>query len=109
MKKQLKIPISMPHRVIIEPNPPRQGYSHLTWNTLNEYYLQQCMTKKQYVDILQQCKQIAFKVYAINREENNFLQKTTFNKLANFAWFFCTVSLLILFLSEADDFFDEVA
>ena len=39
MKKELKIPISMPNRVIIEPNPPRQGYSHLTWNTLNQYYL----------------------------------------------------------------------
>ena len=48
MKKKLKIPLSMPNRVIIEPNPPRQGYSHLTWNTLNEYYLQQCMTQDHY-------------------------------------------------------------
>lgn len=43
IQRQLKIPLSMPHRVIIEPNPPRQGYSHLTWDTLNGYYLQKVM------------------------------------------------------------------
>ena len=45
MKKQLKVPLSTPNRVIIEPNPPRQGYSHLTWNTLNSYYLQKALTQ----------------------------------------------------------------
>ena len=73
MKKSLKVPISTPNRVIVDPNPPRQGFSHLTWNTLNSYYLQRCMNEKSYKDILVDVKKIAFKVYAINREENRFL------------------------------------
>lgn len=100
MKKELKIPISMPNRIIIEPNPPRQGYSHLTWNTLNQYYLQKCMTQKQYEEILIECKKIAFKVYAINREENKFLKNTLFMKLSNLVWLFCVVSVMILFAGE---------
>ena len=76
----------MPDRVIVEPNPPRQGYSHLTWNGLNEYYLQKAMDKDEYVKILQQCKKIAFQVYAINREENRFLQDSIFAKLSNVVW-----------------------
>lgn len=103
MKKNLKIPISMPNRVIIEPNPPRQGYSHLTWNTLNQYYLQKCMTQKQYEEILVECKKVAFKVYAINREENDFLKNTLFMKLSNVVWLFCIVSVIILFLGEITD------
>ena len=39
VKKDIWVPLSMPHRVIVEVNPPRQGYSHLTWNTINQYYL----------------------------------------------------------------------
>ena len=39
MKKKLAIPISTPERVIIHPNPPRQGFSKATWKGLNEYYL----------------------------------------------------------------------
>lgn len=35
VKRQVWVPLSMPHRVIVEVNPPRQGYSHLTWNTIN--------------------------------------------------------------------------
>ena len=46
VKRQVWVPLSMPHRVIVEVNPPRQGYSHLTWNTINQYYLQRCMTKE---------------------------------------------------------------
>lgn len=46
IKKKVKVPLSMPHRVIIEPNPPRQGYSHLTWDRLNGYYLQKVMDKE---------------------------------------------------------------
>lgn len=49
MKKELLIPISMPNRVIIEPNAPRQGYSNITWKGLNEYYLQKCMSKDEYI------------------------------------------------------------
>lgn len=52
MKKDLKIPISTPDRVIVEPNPPRQGYSHLTWKGLNEYYLQKCLDRNEYEEIL---------------------------------------------------------
>ena len=44
VKRDLRVPLSMPHRVIIEANPPRQGYSVSTWNTLNAYYLQRSMT-----------------------------------------------------------------
>lgn len=39
MQKQIFIPLSTPERVIIEPNPPRQGFSNGTWKGLNEYYL----------------------------------------------------------------------
>ena len=45
VKKEVLVPVSMPHRVIVEANPPRQGYSHLTWNTLNAYYLQKSMSE----------------------------------------------------------------
>lgn len=107
MKKELRVPISMPNRVIIEPNPPRQGFSHLTWNTLNEYYLQKCMKKKEYNEILVECMKIAFKVYAINREENRFLKNTVFMKLSNFVWFFCILSVFILILSELDEEFNS--
>lgn len=107
MKKMLRIPLSMPNRVIIEPNPPRQGYSHLTWNTLNEYYLYKCMTQSQYKEILQQAKQIAFGVYSINREENKFLENTYFMKLSKFVWFFCVICVMILIASELDDTYAE--
>ena len=90
----------MPDRVIVEPNPPRQGYSHLTWNGLNEYYLQKAMDKDEYVKILQQCKKIAFQVYAINREENRFLQDSIFAKLSNVVWAFCVLSILTLVYYE---------
>ena len=52
MKKDLKIPISTPDRVIVEPNPPRQGFSHLTWIGLNEYYLQKAIDRNEYEEIL---------------------------------------------------------
>lgn len=106
MKKELRIPISMPNRVIIEPNPPRQGYSHLTWNTLNQYYLQKCMTQKQYNEMLIECKKITFKVYAINREENRFLKNSFLIKLSHFVWVFCIVSVIVLF-SQYDAEFNK--
>lgn len=96
----MKIPISMPDRVIVETNPPRQGYSHLTWNGLNEYYLQNAINKEDYVEILQKCKKIAFQVYAINREENRFLQDSIFAKLSNMVWAFCVLSILTLVYFE---------
>ena len=39
MKKKTFVPVSTPDRAIIEANQVRQGYSHLTWNTINSYYL----------------------------------------------------------------------
>ena len=54
------VPISTPDCVIVEPNPPRQGYSHLTWSGLNEYYLQNSLSRQEYEEILEKCKKIAF-------------------------------------------------
>lgn len=100
MKKELMIPLSMPARVVVEPNPPRQGYSHLTWNGLNQYYLQNVMDKQEYEEILQNCRKIAFQVYALNREENRFLDGTTFNKLSRVTWILTAAAVLSLLLSE---------
>jgi len=61
------------------------------------------MTQKQYEEILVECKKIAFKVYAINREENKFLKNTLFMKLSNVVWIFCIVSVIILFPGEITD------
>ena len=61
------------------------------------------MTQKQYEEILVECKKVAFKVYAINREENDFLKNTLFMKLSNVVWLFCIVSVIILFLGEITD------
>ena len=60
MKKGLKIPLSTPNRAIVEPNPPRQGYSYLTWHGLNEYILQKCLDRDEYNWVLNKFRQIAF-------------------------------------------------
>jgi hypothetical protein len=103
MKKSLNIPLSMPNRVIIEPNLPRQGYSHLTWNTLNAYYLQKCMSYQQYSDFLYECKKICFKVYSSNREESKMLTDTPFQKASNGVWMFCIITIVFLLISETDE------
>ena len=61
------------------------------------------MTQKQYEEILVECKKVAFKVYAINREENEFLKNTLFMKLSNIVWLFCIISVIILFAGEISD------
>ena len=55
------------------------------------------MTQKQYNEMLIECKKIAFKVYAINREENRFLKNTFLMKMSKFVWIFCIISVIILF------------
>jgi hypothetical protein len=47
--------------------------------------------------MLIECKKIAFKVYAINREENRFLKDTFLMKLSKFVWVFSIISVIILF------------
>jgi hypothetical protein len=81
MKKSLNVPVSTPNRIIIEPNPPRQGYSRLTWFCLNEYYLQNVMNQKKYNDLLISCAKVCFEVYSANREENRFLKGSLIDKL----------------------------
>lgn len=39
-------------------------------------------------------------MYAINREENRFLQDTIFAKLSNFIWAFCVISIFTLVYFE---------
>ena len=56
--------------------------------------------------MLIECKKIAFKVYAINREENKFLKDSFLLKLANFVWIFCIISVIILFW-QSDSEFDK--
>lgn len=81
MRKSLNVPVSTPNRVIIEPNPPRQGYSRLTWNCLNEYLLSNVMNQKKYNDLLHDCVKVCFQVYSTNREENRFLKGSLIDKL----------------------------
>lgn len=50
--------------------------------------------------MLIECKKIAFKVYAINREENRFLKNSFLMKLSKFVWFFCIISVIILFSQD---------
>ena len=70
LRRYLKIPLSMPNRVIVEPNEPRHGFSHMTWQGLNNYYLQNSLSKIDYEEILTTFKKTAFKAYSRNREEN---------------------------------------
>ena len=100
MKKDLKVPTSNPHRVIVEPNPPRQGFSHLTWLGLNQYYLQNVLKKEEYEEILVQCKMTAFRVYSINREENKFLSGTWFATFSSMVWVICALSIASLVYYE---------
>ena len=97
MKKEVIVPLSTPDRVIVEPNPPRQGYSHLTWKGLNEYYLQKSMTRAEYNEILVEIKKEAFRVYAINREENRFIQDSIFDKFSKLVWLICTLTIAFMF------------
>ena len=97
MKKEVIVPISTPDRVIVEPNPPRQGYSHLTWKGLNEYYLQKAMNRAEYNEILVDIKKEAFRVYAINREENRFIQNTFFDKFSKFVMVVCVLTICFMF------------
>ena len=54
--------------------------------------------------MLVECKNIAFKVYAINREENRFLKNSMLMKFSNLIWMMCIVSCIILFSLSDDSF-----
>ena len=103
MKKEILIPISMPNRVIIEPNAPRQGYSKFTWKGLNEYYLQKCMSKEEYIQMLDILKNIGFKVYSIYREESRFLADTFFDTFSKVVWAVCIATAAYLLITEIKD------
>lgn len=98
MQKQIFVPLSTPERVIIEPNPPRQGYSNITWKGLNEYYLQKAIKKEEYIEILGVCKKIGFNVYSIFREESRFLKNTIFDKMCKFVWLFSFVTIVYMLI-----------
>ena len=68
----------MPHRVILEANPPRQGFLKNTWDHLNEYMLEHIMTEGEYLEIIECCRKIVFNVYTSNREESNFIEGSRF-------------------------------
>ena len=78
VRRMIKIPVSMPHRVIIEPNMPRQGYSHMTWNSLNGYYLENVISKSQYAEFLSECAKLAYKVYSKSRHRPDLYEKGSF-------------------------------
>ena len=102
MRKKIFVPLSTPDRAVIEANQVRQGYSHLTWNTLNSYYLQKCVSKEQYLEIVSNCKKIAFDVYAQNRQENDYLKDDAQYKISVFVWAICFLAAILLFLEELD-------
>ena len=103
MKKNHWIPMSMPHRCIVEANPPRQGYSHLTWNGLNQYYLQQVMDNEEYKRIVQQCNQLSHKAYTMNREESQFMRKSKFEMANNALFLVVGLAIFFLILTEFED------
>ena len=103
MEKSVLIPISSPSRVIVEPNGPRQGYSHLTWKGLNAYYLQNAMNYKEYTEFLGQCKSTALKVYSINRTESRFLKDSIFDKGASLSWYLGIFTCIYMFITEATE------
>lgn len=108
MQKQIFIPLSTPDRVIIEPNPPRQGFSNSTWKGLNEYYLQKVLKKEEYLDILNVCKRIGFNVYTIYREESRFLKNSFFDKFCKFVWTVCSVTIAYMLVQEVKDEPDDI-
>lgn len=75
VRKMIKMPVSMPHRVIIEPNMPRQGYSHMTWDSLNGYYLENIITRSQYTEFLNDCAKLAYQVYSKSRNKPALMAK----------------------------------
>lgn len=108
VRKHIFIPISSPHKVIVEANPPRQGYSYLTWNTLNCYYLQKCMTAEQYKRFIHSCRDVAFSAHASNREEQKF-DKKSFQWCNMFTIAVCFISVILMLFAEieaiqSDDF-----
>ena len=90
----------MPHRVIVEPNEPRHGFSNMTWQGLNHYYLQKSLEYKDYEEILEMFKKTAFRAYSINREEN-FTQDFPIRLFTNFVYLFdiITIGYIIWFES----------
>ena len=54
--------------------------------------------------MLIECKNIAFKVYTVNREENRFLKNTVLMKLSNFIWLYCLIAVILLFCQKDEDF-----
>ena len=61
------------------------------------------MTRTEYNEILVEIKKEAFRVYAINREENRFIQNTFFDKFSKFVWVVCIFTIIWMFLQEVVD------
>ena len=61
------------------------------------------MTRTEYNEILVEIKKEAFRVYAINREENRFIQNTFFDKFSKFVWVVCIFTIFWMFFQEVVD------
>ena len=60
------------------------------------------MTKEEYFDVLNEFRIIAKIVYKQNREEINHLENTFMRKYSMFVWFFSGLTVLVMFVSEAE-------
>lgn len=103
MKKEIKVPISMPNRVIIEPDQPRQSFSDLTWEGLNKYYLKKVLSKKEYLAIIGEFKKIQYNVYEQNRDEDQFNGLAYFKSISRVIMWIGVVPFLLVLVSEITD------
>jgi len=106
VKKALLIPISMPHRVIVEANPPRQGY-HSSWSSINSYYLQKLFKSNEYSAIMKDCRLLGCKAHSLNRSENGFVfggkAITIFNMIVIFSFIIFTMITEIFTFEQDSD------
>lgn len=100
----MDVPLSSPERVIVVPNVDRIGFKFTTWKGLNEYYLQKCITQREYVAILTECNRISRLVFDIIDNEERFLKETTFKALQMFLWKLCAVVVVFLMINDWFDF-----
>ena len=60
------------------------------------------MNKEQYLEIVNNCKKIAFDVYAQNRQENDYLKDDAQYKISVLVWAICFLAAVFLFVEELD-------
>ena len=90
--------------MIVAMNTPRNGYStKLTWNRLNAYYLQRCMSESEYHDILNTCNRLCLEAYEKHRKENQFIDGVGHRAFRWVTVMFACAAVFVLLLTEFAD------